>query len=465
MSILTERSAGQVSSDVAPSVRRRTRRQSPHRGHLAVRGVTVAGVLAVLVFWWVGTPPAVGATPGGALTSTGELAGLVAAYLVCLQLLLVGRVPWFEQAVGMDRLVAWHRSLGTTVLLLVLTHVALMVVGGAMLDQQALWPEALSLLATQPEMLSALVGTAIFLVVGMSSARLARQRLSYEVWFVLHLSVYVGIYLTFGHQVAAGTHFVGSPVARAVWTAMYVATAAALVTWRVVLPLLAHRSMMLTVDQVVPEGSGMVSVWLRGRHVDRLAARGGQFVLVRFLARGHLWTAHPYSLSMVPTDEHLRITVAALGDHSTSTAAMRPGTRVVVEGPFGLFTADQALSDRTLLVAGGAGIGPVRALAEDLVLRGHDVVVLHRSHTPEGLALSRELGGAQGLRYVPLPGRRRELGHDPLSPAVLQQIVPDIAHRDVFVCGPEGLVSTVVRSARALGVPRASIHHEELSLS
>src|SRR4051812_45912076 len=58
----------------------------------------LAGSLAVVVFWWLGTPTTVGSTPGGALTSLGELAGLLASFLVCLQLLLVGRVPWFERA-------------------------------------------------------------------------------------------------------------------------------------------------------------------------------------------------------------------------------------------------------------------------------------------------------------------------------------------------------------------------------
>jgi predicted ferric reductase len=405
---------------------------APGHARLTVHVVLLCGATAVLAFWWSGTSAAASATPGGALTSMGELAGLFAAYLVCAQLLLIGRVPWFERAVGMDRLVGWHRLLGTAVLLLVLTHVTLMIVGGALLDQQALWPEVLSLIATQPKLLSAVVGAGIFLVVGLSSARLARRVLSYEVWFALHLSMYVGIYLTFGHQIAAGTHFVDAPVARAVWIGLYGATASALVTWRVLVPLVAHSRMMLRVDQVVPEGAGMVSVWLRGSGLERLAARGGQFVLVRFLTPGHLWTAHPYSLSIVPTSNRLRVTVAALGDHSTNAARLRPGTRVLIEGPFGRFTVEQAWSSRTLLVAGGAGIGPIRALAEDLVRQGDGSdVVVHRAYTADGLALGREFSDSATLRYVALPGRRAELGHDPLDPQNLARLVPDIAeHRD-----------------------------------
>jgi ferredoxin-NADP reductase len=91
--------------------------------------------------------------------------------------------------------------------------------------------------------------------------------------------------------------------------------------------------------------------------------------------------------------------------------------------------------------------------------------VLHRAHSVDGLALGRELTGVPTLRYVPLPGRRTEIGWDPLAPEHLARLVPDVAERDTFICGPESLIAAVERSARAVGVPRGAIHHEELSLS
>ncbi|WP_456846472.1 ferredoxin reductase family protein [Cellulomonas sp. P5_C6] len=432
---------------------------SPRSGVLPVIWL---GVLAVSLFWWTGTASTVGSTPGGALTALGELAGLLASYLVCAQLLLVARVPWFERAIGFDRLVAWHRSLGTSVVLLVLTHVALMIVGGSLLDGLTLWAEVPGVLARQPYLWPALIGTVLFLAVGLSSARLARQKLSYEVWFAIHLSIYAGIFLAFFHQVAGGTHFVDSPIARGLWILLYAGTAAAILTWRVVLPLMAHRRLALRVSAVVSEGPGLASVWLEGRGLAALEARGGQFFLVRFLAPGHLWTAHPYSLSMVPTGDHLRFTVGALGDHSSAVATLRPGTRVQVEGPFGRFTADRATTRKALLVAGGAGVGPVRALAEDLLRRGHQLVVVHRAHDAAGLALAAEFTPSPSLTYLPVPGRRRQLGYDPLDARHLRALVPDIHTRDVFVCGPPAMTDAVVRSARALGVPRTAIHREEI---
>ncbi len=442
---------------------RGTTRPEPAR-LFPVRTAIVAALIAVTVFWWFGTPPAAGSTPGGALVAISELTGLVASILVLAQLLLVARVPWFERSVGMDRLVSWHRSLGTTVLLLIVGHVAGMIVGYQLIQGKTPWGSLLTLLHSFADLWWALIGTAVFLAVGLSSARLLRRRLSYEWWYGIHFTVYGAVALTFVHQINAGVHFVGNPLARATWLFLYGATAWTILWYRVIQPIARHVTLGVHVAAVVEEGGGHTSVWLRGKRMDRLAPRAGQFFLVRFLVPGHLLTAHPYSLSLVPTGDHLRFTVGALGDHSSAVRHLKAGTPVLLEGPFGRMTADRARSRRVLLVAGGAGIGPIRALAEDLVNAGRDVVVLHRAHSVDGLALASEFPAAPRLRYVPVTGRRRELGYDPLVPSALAGLVPDVRSRDVFVCGPSAMIDTVVSSVRALGVPRSAIHTEELSL-
>jgi ferredoxin-NADP reductase len=167
----------------------------------------------------------------------------------------------------------------------------------------------------------------------------------------------------------------------------------------------------------------------------------------------------------VPRDGHLRITVGALGDHSGRLPALRPGTLVFAEGPFGRFTADRASRPRILLVAGGAGIGPIRALAEELVSRGARPVVLYRVSSPDQLALLGELQRMPGVAVVPLVGRRAELGYDPLGPGSLSRIIPDLHDWEAFVCGPEGMADQVERSLRELRMPKRFIHREELSMS
>jgi ferredoxin-NADP reductase len=228
----------------------------------------------------------------------------------------------------------------------------------------------------------------------------------------------------------------------------------------------------MLVDRVVVESPGVVSVWVHGRRLDELGAEAGQFLLWRFLAPGHLWSAHPYSLSAVPDRGRLRITVKDAGDHSAALAHLRPGTPVIAEGPFGHFTLNKSRGSGLLLIAGGSGIGPIRALAEELVLRGPrnhvDAVLLYRAGHVRNLALRDELdhlSRSAGLRVTYLTGHRFELGGDPLSAASLHRLVPDVRSRDVYVCGPAGMTHNVLRAMRELRVPVRQLHSEDFEMA
>jgi predicted ferric reductase len=438
---------------------------SQRRRALVVRVVLAAGFIAVLVLWWVNTSAEFAATPAAVTTTIGELSGMLGGYLVCAQVLLIARIPWFEHAVGMDKLVLWHRTLGTAVLLLIVTHVGFMILGGMLFDHSTPWSEIGTILTGYPDMLTALIGTILFFAVGLGSARLLRNRLSYEAWYWLHLTAYVAIFLTFFHQISAGAHFVTNPINRVVWILLYLGTASAILTWRVILPLVVAWRQRLRVDRVVVENSGTTSVWFSGRRLDELGIRAGNFMIFRFIAWGHLLTAHPYSISRTPRSGVLRITVGALGDHSRRVRELRPGTLVFAEGPFGHFTADRASRTRLLLIAGGAGIGPICALAEELSARGCDVVLLYRAHSVAHLALLPELALLPGVKVLPVLGRRLDLGHDPLSASAVAALVPDAKEREVFICGPAGLAVRMEAVLGSLRVPARFIHREELSLS
>ena len=430
----------------------------------------MAGALAIVLMWWLDPSPLHGA--GATVTAAGRLTGLLGAYLVLVQLLLMGRLAWFERAVGFDRLTAWHRGLGTNTVLLLVAHVLLVVEGYSLADHQAIASTGWRVLSTYPSMLTATAGILLFGLVAFTSARAARRRLSYEVWYSLHLTAYIAVALAFSHQVAAGQDFVGHPVNRALWWGLYLFVAAELVRGRVLLPIRTWLRHRLLVDTVVAESPGVVSVWVRGRRLHELGAEAGQFLLWRFLAPGHLWSAHPYSLSAAPDHDRLRITVKDAGDHSAALAHLRPGTPVIAEGPFGHFTLGKSVGPRLLLIAGGSGIGPIRALAEELVMRGPqhhvDAVLLYRAGHVRDLALRDELDGlAQrtGLHVVYLVGHRSELGTDPLAPAAIGRLVPDVRSRDVYVCGPAGMTHNVLRAMRELRVPVGQLHSEDFEMA
>jgi ferredoxin-NADP reductase len=310
--------------------------------------------------------------------------------------------------------------------------------------------------------LAATAGFALLMAAGVTSYRIARRRMSHETWWAVHLYTYLALALSFSHQIGTGASFVGHPLARVWWTAIWLATAGAALAYRVALPLWRSVYHRLRVAQVRDEGGGVVSLICEGRHLDRLPLAGGQFLQWRFLRRGLWWQAHPYSVSGRVQPPYLRVTVKELGDHSRALARLRPGTRIAIEGPYGAFTARNRAGDAVLLVGAGVGATPLRALLEDLP-QDADVVAILRASTREGLVLRDEIAAhvaARGGRLHELVGPRERV---PLDADALLTLVPDVAARDLFVCGPEGFSDAVARAARAAGTPRRRIHREEFA--
>lgn len=408
------------------------------------------------------------ATTGEALTSVGRITGLLSAYLALWQVLLLARLPALERAVGFDRLSVWHRWNGHACIDLVVAHVVFTVWGYALMDRFTLGKELSTMLGggVYPGMITATVGTAALLGVVATSLVIARRRLPYEWWYAVHLLAYAGIALSWFHEIPTGNELVLDQTAADYWRALYAATLAILVVFRIVVPLVSLARHRLRVVSVSAEAPGVVSLRIEGRHLERLAAEPGQFFLWRFLDRRRVWSAHPFSLSRAPDGQSLRVTVKALGDHTARIGGVRPGTRVLAEGPFGVFTESaRRRRDKVLLIAGGIGITPVRALAERM--RG-DVVVLYRVLSDDDLVFRRELDelvrrGQLVVHYV--VGDHRGEGARLLSAEHLRELVPDAADRDVFLCGPPAMTDAIGRSLRAAGVPRRRVHLERFALT
>ncbi|NUS82353.1 MAG: ferric reductase [Streptomyces sp.] len=422
-----------------------------------------AGAAAVLALWWRDTTSVVGAA--GWLTGAGRITGLLAGYACAVLLLLMARVPVLDRTIGSDRLARWHAMGGRYVVSLALAHTLLIIWGYALTSHTGVVDQTTTLVFHYPDLLKGTVGFLLLLATGVLSARAARRRVSYEIWHLLHLATYLAIFLAFGHQLSNGADFVGNRTAQLAWYALYGGVAALLLWFRFAVPVrraLRHR---LWVSEVRPEAPGVVSVYLTGDRLDELRVEPGQFFRWRFLTPGLWWAANPYSLSAAAHPSFLRITVKAAGGHSAALARLAPGTRVLAEGPYGAFTARRRRAPKVLLLGGGVGITPLRALFETIPGEAGEVTLIYRARRPEDLALRTELDQ--------LAARRGAIVHyvvdepveysSPLTARELRRLVPDLAERDVYLCGPPGMAEAAQRALRGAGVPRRRIHHESFA--
>jgi ferredoxin-NADP reductase len=127
-----------------------------------------------------------------------------------------------------------------------------------------------------------------------------------------------------------------------------------------------------------------------------------------------------------------------------------------------------------VLIGAGIGITPLRALLEELPASPDGVVVIYRVGSQSDIVLADELldlARAKGGRVVAVVGHRNRerVSWLPVESRhltdveALTRIVPDIAERDVYVCGNPAWMDTVIAAAHEAGVPHDAVHHERFS--
>lgn len=218
----------------------------------------------------------------------------------------------------------------------------------------------------------------------------------------------------------------------------------------------------LRVAGVFVERPGVVSVYMVGEDLGSLRFEPGQSFRWRFLTR-RLWPVSlPFALSAPIWEDTVRITVSTRGGRTRMMRRLRPGTRVLARGPFGTLTGRSRTRRKVLLLAWGMGVAPMRALFETMPGGPGDVTLLYRARSAGDLVLTHELEA--------IARRRRRYLHyllgpaggpgDPLSPARLLELVPDIAEHDVYLCGSPETAAASVEALRLAGVPRDRIRAE-----
>ncbi|MFC7486959.1 ferric reductase-like transmembrane domain-containing protein [Knoellia sp. CPCC 206453] len=473
MTMTTPRIHRAAPNDPAPAARRMP--APVPRWWRDASGVALWALLVAVTALWVahGGIQDLGSL-GDGLISLGRLTGLIASALLLVQVLLMARIPWFEQAWGQDELARTHRLVGFTSFNLMLGHIGLIVLGYAASSSLGLWGTTWDLVVNYPGVLLSVAGTAALVMVVVTSIKKARARLRYESWHLIHLYGYLGAGLALPHQLWTGQDFTASTVATWFWWTLYAVAAASVLVFRFAVPLERSWRAPLRVTEVRRDSVDVTTVTVAGPGASRLAAHGGQFFQWRFLD-GPGWTrAHPYSLSAAPDGTTLRFTAAHVGDGTHRLASLRPGTRVLVEGPYGRLHQGVRTRRKVLLMASGIGITPMRALLEDLQQTPGDVTLLHRVHDVDSAVLSDEVAGlaaARGARYLVIDGARipdratwLPMSASHLTDAdALRHLVPDVHDHDVYVCGGAGWMDAAHSALTSAGVPAENIHLERFT--
>lgn len=473
MTTLTTRSQASVSRLPAPRRAARDRRAEFWRAGAII--VIWATSLFVAGLWVAGGGvTAVLGLNAETVITLGRLTGLVAANLLLYQVLLMARVPLFERGIGRDGITRLHRFVGFWSFWLMGAHILLLAVGYALAAGINPFIQLWSFVWDYPGMLLATAGTLLILLVVVTSIRRARRRLRYESWHLLHLYAYLGVGLALPHQLWTGADFLSSPLATGYWWSIWALAAASVLIFRLGIPLVQSSRRALRVASVEPDGARGVTVRVSGRRLEALGARAGQFFVWRFLD-GPGWTrGHPFSLSAAPGPE-LTLTARVVGDGSQRLSALTPGTRVIVEGPYGEMTGARRSGAKLLMVGAGAGVAPLISLLETEMYGSGEATLITRDTTSAD-ALRRDaidaLVAERGLRYLPFFGPRSSGASSWIpathqawaGPDLLRHLIPDPEEYDVYLCGAEAWMRDLRRDLIAAGFTAHRIHSESFTI-
>lgn len=386
--------------------------------------------------------------------------GFAAGYLILVQFFLIGRNYWLERAFGLDKLSRFHHDNGRRALYFLVIHPFLMVTAYSLLSGVGFFDQFRLLLATKPEIVLAVFGWILFFAAAAISIWTVLRNLRYEIWYLTHLLSYLAILLIFGHQFSLGYNLNRNPWFYYYWSFLYLAVFLNLLFFRVALPALNFFRHGFRVSKIVPENDNVNSVYISGKNLDQFRVLPGQFMIFRFLDAKRWWEAHPFSLSRPNDGKEIRITPKAVGNFTKKITDLKPGTKVMIEGPYGVFIDSQSVSGKILLIAGGIGITPLRSLAEEMTRRGKDVVLLFSNKTEQDIVFGKELAEINGLKTFHILTEAEGF----LDEKKLQRLAPDFLEREVFLCGPGPMMDSIKKILKDSGFPEEKLHYEKFSL-
>ena len=454
------------SREAAPDRRQQYRRRA-RIADILVTSLWGSGAAAAALFLATGGAAKFG-TIADAVTSTGIIAGLIGTDFILVMIVLAARIPIIDRTVGHDRAIAVHRSLGKPALYLLLGHALLLLTGYGLSSGINPIAEIGPLLAI-PDMPLAFIGLGLLIVVVITSLVAVRRRFNYEAWHLVHLLSYCAVLVAVPHQLSVGGILSNGSVERVYWIALYVLAFGSIATYRFVEPIVSTLRHGMRVDRVESVAPGVVSIHFSGRNLRSLESAGGQFFVWRFWTGRTWWHSHPISLSSVPTGTTARITVRDLGTGSGAISAVRPGTRVSFEGPYGMFTDAGRTAPKLAIVVAGIGITPVRAFLEDSRVQPGETTILLRASTIDEAYLWDEiadLARKKGARLYTMVGTRALTGPgwmpqaDASRGVTLRSIFPDLKDSDLYICGPTAWLDLVEIDARRAGIPEHQLHTE-----
>lgn len=404
----------------------------------------------------------------------GAALGLSGLAAMAVQVATSGRFEVASGHLGIDKMMAFHKVSAWWVLIALILHPGLYVVP-TVLENPDLGLERLVAYLTLPHYRSGVVALAALSALVLSSALRERLPWRYEIWRPSHvLLAIVAIGAGLHHAVVVGRFSAQGPL-NGLWWAAGIAVAAAIGTLYGVRWLLLHRRRW-RLASVTRRADRLWELDIQPEPgTPLLRYRAGQFVWMSEGSRRFPLFDHPFSIADSALRPGISLIVKEVGDFTRTVGTLPPGSAIGIDGPYGDFVLEGRDCDSIVLIAGGAGIGPIMGLLRDLRERGdsRSVRLAYAAGTPANFACIEEIEAAKArldLRTMLVSeeggeGWRGEVGRldrERLG-ALLDGLEP--ARSVALICGPGPMVAAVSDALLDLGMSMNAIVYERFDYS
>jgi predicted ferric reductase len=438
-----------------------------------VRGILWFGLYVVLIL----LPLLVGKLyPGEAAGKTflhqfGVACGFVGLCIMAFEFVLISKVASIAAAFGQDALIQFHRAMGFLAVVMLLIHPALMIQSG--------YPVAwLNPLNTESPwaMRWGILATLCLLLLTILSVWRVRLKVTYGWWQLTHgLLADAIVIMSLVHVLMFGGFAATKPmqVLLEIYYALLILLA---LRFKVINPLRIWSKRWEVTNNISELGDSQTVV-LRPAGHKGFSFEPGQFAWINTGRTPFHKDQHPISFSSCGFDEpgrEVAFTIKDLGDWSGQTVPdLKPGDKVWIDGPYGVFSTDREQGPGYVLIAGGVGITPMRSMCLTMAERGdkRPVLLLFGTRDAEGLTFRddfEKLKSRMNLQVVyvlsnPKNGEGDERGY--INADVLRKYLPPQYKRfQYFICGPGPLMDAMEEALPALGVPPQNVHTERFDM-
>jgi len=400
-------------------------------------------------------------------TQFGAGLGYVALGVLVLEFALISKIHAVCGVFGQDALLHFHRQMGMVAAGLVIAHAYLMMRGGYPVEW--LWPFGEEVPWAMRWGVAATLALALLILLSVFRRRI---RLPYEWWQLSHGALAELLVVTaLAHILLFGGFSSGTGMR--VTLAGFAVLFAVLRIWFQWVKPFRMWSQPWEVVSNVEERADSRTVTVRPVGHPGFTFEPGQFAWLCTGKTPFHKDKHPISMSSAAQDEPgkaVGFTIKAFGDWSGEVVPqLKPGDRMWVDGPYGVFTADREQGPGYVLLAGGGGIAPLYSIIQTFAERGdpRPVYLFFGGRDLSRLTFYdqlRELESRMNLHCIPVlesppAGWTGETGY--ITAGMLRRHLPAQFKRyQYFICGPDAMVAAMERELSVLGVPAGRIQTE-----